>query len=129
MTAAGVDGEFVRSLGNLPESVTDELLAPHIDGAKRKVGALLGGRVPSGATEEDRAAEAVGCFAIAYALPVLNTFYLSQAERLPRTAAQTDYVFHEPGETLKLAQYWTSRAYDALREVGRAGGTVGVTVV
>lgn len=72
---------------------------------------------------------AMGCFAMANALPVLNTFYLSQAEKVPRQVALTDYVFHDAGELLKLAAYWKNRGYEALREVGRTGGTVGVSVI
>jgi hypothetical protein len=71
----------------------------------------------------------MGCFAMAYALPVLNTFYLSQADKVPRQVALTDYVFHDASDVLKLAAYWKNRAYEELREVGRTGGTVGVSVI
>lgn len=124
-----IDVGYLRKLGNLPSSIPDELLAPHIAGAVSMATTLLGGREPQNETEEARVREAMGCFAMAYALPVLNTFYLSQAEKVPRQVALTDYVFHEPGDILKLAAYWKNRAYEILRDVGRSGGTVGVTVI
>lgn len=124
-----IDGAYVRRLGNLPAAVTDELLAPHLEGARGTVAAMLDGRTPEGVDEERLVAEATGCFAIAYALPVLNTFFLSQASRVPRRVAETDYVFHEPGEVLRLAEYWKRRGYEALRGVGRTSGPLGVTVI
>ena len=126
-----IDAAYLRALGNLPgpEKLPEELLAPHVTSAVSMVRSLLGKREPKDEAEEERVKTAMGCFAMAYALPVLNTFYLSQAEKVPRQVALTDYVFHEPGEMLKLAAYWKNRAYEELREVGRTGGTVGVSVI
>ena len=93
------------------------------------VQALLGSREPQNEAEEKRVRMAMGCFAMAYALPVLNTFYLSQAEKVPRQVALTDYVFHDAGAILKLAAYWKNRAYEELREVGRTSGMVGVSII
>ncbi len=106
----------------------DELLIPHIRGAVSLVQARLRDRVVQ-ESETGRIQEAMGCFAMAFALPVLNTFYLSQAEHVPRTVATTDYVFCEPGDVLKLVQHWESRGYEILRDVGRSDGTVSATVI
>lgn len=119
----------VRRLGGLPAGVKDEQLEPHIASAVQKVSAYLRGILPTNAADIGRVRLAAASFAIAYALPVLNTFYLSQAEKVPRTVAETDYVFHDPSEVLKLAAYWEKRGYDALRDVGRTGGSVGVVVI
>ena len=124
-----IDGAYLRTLGNLPNSLPEAQLLPHVTSAVSMVRSLLGGREPKNEAEEDRVRVAMGCFAMAYALPILNTFYLSQAEKVPRQVALTDYVFHEPGEMLKLAAYWKNRAYEELREVGRTGGTVGISVI
>lgn len=119
----------VRTLAGFPAGVADEQLAPHIASAIQRVTAHLRGTLPRCKADISRVKDAAACFAIAYALPVLNTFYLSQAKDVPRTVATTDYVFHEPGELLKLVAYWEKRGYDALRDVGRTGGSVGVTVI
>lgn len=121
----------MRKLGNLPAGIPDDRLAPHLASAVARVVGYFGGscKVPTRKLEAERVREAAACFAIAYALPVLNTFYLSQADRVPRTIAETDYVFHEPGEMLKLVAYWEKRGYDILRDVGRTTGRVGVTVI
>ncbi len=124
-----IDVKYLRKLGNLPGSVPENVLLPHVTSAVLVVQTLLGDRVPKNEGEEARVREAMGCFAMSYALPVLNTFYLSQAEQVPRQVAKTDYVFHEPGDMLKLAAYWKNRAYEAVRDVGRSSGTVGVTVI
>ncbi|MDR1874377.1 MAG: hypothetical protein LBQ90_05090 [Synergistaceae bacterium] len=126
-----IDVAYLRTLGNLPENLPEAQLLPHLTSAVSMVKALLGDREPKDAVEEERVRTAMGCFAMAYALPVLNTFYLSQAEKVPRQVALTDYVFHEPGDVLKLAAYWKNRAYEELREVGRTGGAgvVGVSVI
>lgn len=119
----------VRTLGALPSKVKDELLLPHIASAIQRVTAHLKGTMPRSKADIARVKDAAACFAIAYALPVLNTFYLSQAEKVPRKVAETDYVLHDPGEVLKLVAYWEKRGYDALRDIGRTGGSVGVTVI
>ena len=119
----------IRALGALPSKVKDESLAPHIASAIQRVTAHLKGTMPRCKADIARVKDAAACFAIAYALPVLNTFYLSQAEKVPRQVAETDYVFHDPSEVLKLVAYWEKRGYDALRDVGRTGGSVGVTVI
>ena len=122
-------GSDVRVLAGFPASVTDEQLAPHIEGAVQRVMAHLRGTLPRSKADVARVKVAASCFAIANALPVLNTFYLSRAKDVPRTVATTDYVFHEPNELLKLVAYWERRGYDALRDVGRTGGSVGVAVI
>lgn len=116
-------------MGGLSAGVKDEQLEPHIASAVQKVSAYLRGILPTNAADIGRVRLAAASFAIAYALPVLNTFYLSQAEKVPRTVAETDYVFHDPSEVLKLAAYWEKRGYDALRDIGRTGGSVGVVVI
>ncbi|WP_281680161.1 hypothetical protein [Synergistes jonesii] len=122
-----IDAAYVRTLGNIPEAAA-ELLAPHIESACLKVTAQIGA-LPEGGPDLDRAKDAAGCFAIAYALPTLNTFYLSEAEKVPRRVAQTDYVFHEPGELAKLVRLWEERAYNSMRAISRTGGSVGVAVI
>ena len=119
----------VRRLGGLPDGVKDEQLEPHIASAVQKVNAYLKGILPTNEADVGRVRIAATSFAIAYALPVLNTFFLSNAKNVPREVAKTDYVFHDPSEVLKLAAYWEKRGYDALRDVGRTGGSVGVTVI
>lgn len=118
-----------RRLGNLPESTKDELLEPHISGAEHKVKGYLGGKWPTKQADVERVQEAIGCLALSFALPVLNTFYLSEADKVPRKVAQTDYVFHDPGEVVKLAVHWRNRAYEALKEIGRTGGAATVAVI
>jgi hypothetical protein len=120
---------YVRRLAGIPQNITDEALEPHIESAVKFVEGFLSGAPPGNPQDAERAAYSAACFAVAYALPVLNTFYLSNAERVPRQIAETDYVFHEPGELLKLVAYWEKRGYEALRGIGRAGGNVGVTVI
>lgn len=131
MPGIEIDVAYLRRLGNLPgpAQLGDSVLAPHVESAMSEVLAILGARVPQNEAEEGRVRLAMGCFAMANALPVLNTFYLSQAEKVPRQVALTDYVFHDAGELLELAAYWKNRGYEALREVGRTGGTVGVSVI
>lgn len=124
-----IEIDDVRNLGGLPSGVKDEQIEPHIASAVQKVSAYLKGVLPTDEADISRVRLAAASFAIAYALPVLNTFYLSNAKNVPRHVAETDYVFHDPSEVLKLAAYWERRGYDALRDVGRTGGSVGVTVI
>jgi hypothetical protein len=124
-----IDVAYLRTLGNIPGKFPDAQLQPHVASAVSMVKSLLAGREPKDEAEAERVRTAMGCFAMAYALPVLNIFYLSQAEKVPRQVALTDYVFHEPSEMLKLAAYWKNRGYEELRGVGRTGGTVGVSVI
>jgi hypothetical protein len=124
-----IDEGYLRVFGGVPKSFPDERLAPHVRSAILTVQALLREREPQNEAEEERVRMAMGCYAMAYALPVLNTFYLSRAEMVPRQIAQTDYVFHDANDIMKLVSYWKSRAYEELREVGRTGGTVGVAVI
>lgn len=123
-----IDAAFLRLLGNLPRDIPDEMLEPHLKGAELKVKGYLGGGWPTRVTDIERTKEAIACLALSYALPVLNTFYLAQAEQVPRKVAQTDYVFHDPGEVLKLAAHWKNRAYEVLREIGKTGGGQSTTV-
>lgn len=123
-----IDAAFVRALGNIPETIGDGLLAPHIEAACLKVEAQIG-TLPTAGPDLARAKDAAGCFAIAYALPTLNTFYLSEAEKVPRRVAQTDYVFHEPGDVTKLIKHWEDRGYNSLRAISRTSGSVGVIVI
>lgn len=118
----------MRALGNIPANVEDALLEPHIEAACLKVIAQIGG-MPTDTADLARAKDAAGCFAIAYALPTLNTFYLSEAEKVPRRVAQSDYVFHEPGEVAKLVKLWEDRAYASMRSISRTTGSVGVAVI
>lgn len=123
----------VRALGGLPEEVGDERLQPHIESAKRLVW-LVSGCDPSDLEALDdavlaRLREAAGCFAISYALPVLNTFFLANAERVPRDVAEvSDYQFHDAADIVKLARLWEQRGYEALRGLG-PGGVVAATVI
>ena len=127
MSAAFIDSAFVRQLGIIPESA-DGIVAAHIESACLKVLSQIG-TLPAAGDDLTRAKDAAGCFAIAYALPTLNTFYLSEAEKVPRRVAQTDYVLHEPGEVVKLVKLWEDRAYNSLRSISRTTGSVGVAVV
>ena len=124
-----IDVSYLRTLGNVPGNFPDTQLIPHVKSAVSMVRSLLGKREPKDEAEEERVKTAMGCFAIAYALPVLNTFYLSKAAQVPRDVAMTDYVFHDGADVVKLAAYWKNRGYEELREVGRIGGTVGVSVI
>ena len=124
-----VDAAYVRTLGKLPASVPDGELTPHIEGAARHVRGLLGGPEPTAAEDVERVREAMGCYALAYALPGLNTFYLAQADRVARQVADTDYVFHDANEVAKLVSLWKSRGAEALRAVARTGGAVSVSVI
>ncbi len=125
--SAFIDTEFVRLLGNIPANA-DSIVAAHIESACLKVLAQIG-TLPTTGPDLIRAKDAAGCFTIAYALPTLNTFYLSEAEKVPRRVAQSDYVLHEPGEVVKLVKLWEERAYSSLRSISRTSGSVGVTVV
>lgn len=119
----------IRKLGGIPANVPDARLEPHIASAIQKVTAHLRGNSPVRETDIERVKTAIACFAVAYALPVLNTFYLSRAKHVPREVAETDYVFHDPADLLKLVAYWEKRGYDALRDIERTGGSVGVVVI
>ena len=124
-----IDAAFVRTLGNLPESIGAELLGPHINAACLKVAAQIGA-APTDGADLNRAKDAAGCFAIAYALPVINTFYLSEAAKLPRRMQETgDYRFHESDELIRLIKHWEDRGYNSLRAISRTSGSVGVTVI
>lgn len=127
MSSAFIDTSFVRQLGNIPESA-DSIVEAHIESACLKVLSQIG-KFPTNNDDQTRAKDAAGCFAIAYALPTLNTFYLSEAEKVPRRVAQADYVFHEPGDVTKLVKLWEDRAYNSLRSISRTTGNVGVTVI
>jgi hypothetical protein len=74
-----IDSAYLRALGNLPgpRNLPESQLLPHVRSAVSMVRSLLGTRVPKDEAEEERVRAAMGCFAMAYALPVLNTFYLS----------------------------------------------------
>ena len=124
-----VDISYIRMLAGFPPGVSDGMIEPHAASALQRVRARLGDVDLLGPEDTVRAREAAACFAIAFALPVLNTFYLSHAKNVPRAVAETDYVFHEPGELLKLVNYWEKRGYEALRDVGRGGAGVGITVI
>ena len=73
----------VRLLGGLPEEIADERLRPHLESAERLVWQVSGYTAADPATLDEavlsRLREAAGCFAISYALPVLNTFFLANA--------------------------------------------------
>lgn len=123
----------VRALGGLPEEVSDERLRPHIESAKRLVWQVSGYDASDLAALDEavlsRLREAAGCFAISYALPVLNTFFLANAERVPRDVAEvSDYQFHDAADIVKLARLWEQRGYEALRGL-RPGGVVTATVI
>ena len=128
-----VDGSYVRTLGGLPDEISDERLLPHIESAERLVWNYTGfspsGYATLGENVQARLREAVGCFAIRYALPVLNTFYLDSADRVPRDVAETSgYLFHDAADVARLARMWEQRGYEALRGI-RSGGVVTATVI
>lgn len=124
-----IDAAFVRVLGNIPENIEDDLLAPHIEASCLKVAAQIG-VLPETGPDLARAKDTAGCFAIAYALPVINTFYLSEAAKLPRRIQETgDYRFHESDELVRLIKHWEERGYNSLRAISRTTGSVGVIVI
>jgi hypothetical protein len=124
-----IDAAFVRALGNIPETIGDGLLTPHIEAACLKVAAQIG-TLPTAGPDLARAKDAAGCFAIAYALPVINTFYLSEAAKLPRRIQETgDYRFYESDELIRLIKHWEDRGYNSLRAISRTSGSVGVIVI
>ena len=124
-----IDAVYVRALGNIPENIEDGLLAPHIEAACLRVAAQIGA-LPETGPDLARAKDAAGCFAIAYALPVINTFYLSEAAKLPRRIQETgDYRFHESDELIRLIRHWEARGYNSLRSISRMTGSVGVIVI
>ncbi|MDO5562519.1 MAG: hypothetical protein Q4F74_02800 [Synergistaceae bacterium] len=131
MTVATIDitASYVRTLGNLPAFLPDEELLPHMESAKRHVTSLLAGSVPTSPDDVERVKEATGCFAIAFALPGLNTFCLAHADQVPRLVAETDYVFNDAGDVKTLVGLWESRGAKALRDVGRRTGAVSATTV
>lgn len=119
----------MRALGNIPETIGDGLLTPHIEAACLKVAAQIG-TLPTAGPDLARAKDAAGCFAIAYALPVINTFYLSEAAKLPRRIQETgDYRFYESDELIRLIKHWEDRGYNSLRAISRTSGSVGVIVI
>lgn len=105
-----INGDFVRSLGNLPGAVRDEHLAPHLKSAVRYVEK----RIKRSLTDEDDDdvyGEAAGCMTIYFALPVLNTFYLNGVDRVARKVAEMDdFVFSGPADIEKLRKFWKERA-------------------
>lgn len=124
-----IDVAYVRALGKVPSAIPDSELAPHVAGAMRQVRGLLAGAEPTAEEDMERVREAMGCFAMAYALPCLNTFYLAQADRVGRHVADTDYVFHDATEVARLVGLWRARGAEVLRSVNRSGGAVGVSVI
>lgn len=119
----------VRTLGKLPDFLPDAEILPHLESAQRHVDSLLAGNVPTSQDDVARVKEAIGCFAIAYALPGLNTFCLANADKVPRLVAETDYVFNSAAEVRTLVNIWEQRGAKALRDVGRQTGAVSATVV
>lgn len=120
---------YVRELGKIPKFFPDGDLLPHLTSASLHVEQMLAGFVPTAVEDIARVTEAIACYAMAYALPVMNTFYLSNAKKVPRQVAETDYVFYDAHEVMKLVAMWKNRAAEALRDVNRSGGAVSITVI
>lgn len=124
-----VETEYVRALGRLPVLFPDTELLQQIESAARHVEKLLAGATPTKKNDVERAREAIACFAIAYALPIVNTFFLSDAKNVARQVAETDYVFNDAHEIIKLVQMWKNRAAEALRDISRNSGAVNMIVI
>lgn len=120
---------YVRNLGKIPKFFPDGDLMSHLASASLHVEQLLAGFEPTSVEDIARVTEAIACYAMAYALPVMNTFYLSNAKNVPRQVAETDYVFYDAHELTKLIAMWKNRAAEALRDVNRTGGAVSITVI
>jgi len=108
-----IDGNFVRDLASLPAEVVDSKLAPHIKRAQKDVEKETG---TLAADFNDFENDAAGCFAMYYAVPVLNTFYLEGADKVARqTGEMDDFVFSNPDDVEKIQAYWEKRAKTALK--------------
>ena len=116
-----IDADFItyaRSLGNIPDAVTDDLLNPHLRAGVRDAEKRLGRVITSDATDEDYR-EAAACFGIAHAIPSLNTFFLQGAGSVARQVDEmNDFVFSSPGDWSRMQESWRKRADEILGQRG-----------
>lgn len=104
----------VRSMGNIPSGIGDAVLQPHLDSAARELKDWIG--TYTGATGDKRARciEAECCLTIAFALPVLNTFYTPGIPTIQKELGELDFMFHDVDDLDKLIEKWKDRARSAV---------------
>lgn len=111
--------QLMRSLAGWTDKVTDGLLEVHLLSAAREfrtwIGADAATLIETAYEDEetenwDAAAEAEACLAIAYALPSLNTFAMSDGPTMPKMSEDIGVAFLTPDQVEKAQQMWTTRA-------------------
>lgn len=95
--AAAVTPAEIRAYANLPEEVSEALLAKHVEIATGDMVRATGvAAAPEGLEQEW--AEALTVCALASAFPWLNTFALSGAAKVGRLEGSVEYRFLTPEE-------------------------------
>lgn len=110
--------DYLRHLGNIPETIDEKLLSPHIDSAVRQIAQEID---YSGMTTTEKTAaedsldvkEAIACIALALAVPNLNAFYQSDVND---GTAEPDgnYVYLGQDQLEKVIRRWKDRGRLAL---------------
>ena len=87
----------LRAYANLPSEVPDTLLTAHIEAAERALrGRLMRAEAPAG--HEPDWDEAVTVWALASAMPWLNTFALDGAAKVGRLEGAVEFRFLTPAD-------------------------------
>lgn len=113
----------VRDLGNLPDStkLDDSILQPHLNSAARRLEKWIGTYSSATGTKKERCIEAECCLTLAYATPVLNTFFTQGVTTLQKEMGDMEYLFHSPEDLEGIVTMWEDRARDAIAEYMHKG--------
>jgi len=106
--------EFVRTLGNLPVDIKDEVLNPHIQQATWDVEAITGVAFDD---SNEKLCAAAGALTMSHAIPVLNTFYLDGVAKVASQTEESDFVFSSPEDSEKTQKYWKDRGMKVLASI------------
>lgn len=105
-----IDYTYIRSVGNLPDKVGDDKIAPHRLSATKDIQARAGREINDTGDEDEDYREAIACQTIYYLLPVINTMFLDGAAKFARDCDDmNDYVFMTPLEVEKVQRHWLNR--------------------
>lgn len=107
----------IRTLGRLPDiaKLPDAVVQPHLDSAVSEMKRLVGSGYASSTGEKLAACkEAEICFTIANLLPVMNTFFPQEASVVQKQIGDTDFIFHDPDNLMKMVEYWRRRAMEKI---------------
>jgi len=113
-----ITADYLRQLGNLPPEVEDSVLLPHIQSAEREVQAIIGDWTPETVAQEEMLKEAVGCYAIAEVVKVLDLFELSGAHNVPKMVDGESFVFLTANEKGRISRQWRARGDKLLALLG-----------